>query len=226
MKSSKGDKKQAFVCFQTGEEAKKATDEFNGKVVDGSDEPMYVTELLNKHERNEQNIKEFKKLKEKNLYKSLANNLYVNAIPKTCSEEDIRKEFEKFGAVESIKMHMMPSRDDKSKIEFIGAAFVCYKSAEDAKTAVYRGNIEPMFGRTIYVDYYKPKEVKYKEKKEEVGVSMKQMIHSFMMTALHQTRGGGAQRGEHRGGHRGGNSGGIRGGIVTIVDIYYLIITM
>jgi hypothetical protein len=73
-----------------------------------------------------------------------------------------------------------------------------------------------MFNENIFVDYYKPKEVKNKEKIEEVGVTMKQMIHSFMMTALAQTRGGGGYRGRpSRGGgdgYRGRPSRGGRGG--------------
>lgn len=192
-------KKQAFICFETGEQAQEAVKDLDGRTLEGCDAPLLVNELLNKHERKEENLRNFKKIKEKNLYRSLAQNLYVNAIPKDKTEEDIRKEFEKYGPVSSIKMHMMPSRDDKSKSEFVGAAFVCYENAEDAKTAVYKGNIEPMFGTSIYIDYYKPKEVKNKEKVEEAGVSMKQMIHSFMMSALSQTRGNMRGRGGHRG---------------------------
>lgn len=63
-----------------------------------------------------------------------------------------------------------------------------------------------MFNQKILVDYYKPKEVKHKEKIEEVGVTMKQMIHSFMVTALAQTRGG--FRGRPSRGGRGGGRGG------------------
>jgi polyadenylate-binding protein len=198
-------KKQAFICFETGEQAQQAVRELDGTTVEGSDDPLLVNELLNKHERREENLKNFKKIKEKNLYKSLAQNLYVNGIPKDKTEDEIRQEFEKFGPVSSIKMHMMPSRDDSTKKEFVGAAFVCYEDAEDAKNAVYRGNMEPMFGTSIFIDYYKPKEVKKKEKVEEAGVTMKQMIHSFMMTALSQTNNRGGARGR---GHRGGRGRG------------------
>jgi polyadenylate-binding protein len=208
IKPSEDGKKQAFICFESGEQAQEAVQNLNGTKVEGCDDELFVNELLNKHERREENAKNFKKIKEKNLYKSLAQNLYVNGIPKELTEEDIKKEFERFGPVSSIKMHMMPSREDKTKTEFVGAAFICYENAEDAKNAVYRGNIELMFNENIFVDYYKPKEVKNKEKIEEVGVTMKQMIHSFMMTALAQTRGGGGYRGRPSRGGRGGGRGG------------------
>lgn len=204
LKPHEDGKKQAFICFETGEQAKQAIDELNDTKLEGCDEPLVVTELLNKYERREENLKNFKKIKDKNLYNSLVNNLYVNGIPKTCTEEEIKKEFEKFGPVSSIKMHMKPSREDSSKSEFIGAAFVCFENAEDAKNCVYTGSIEPMFGKSIFIDYYKPKEVKNKEKVEEVGVTIKQMIHNFMMTALSQTRGGGYRGRPTRGGRGGG----------------------
>jgi polyadenylate-binding protein len=124
IKPNSDNKKQAFICYETGEEAKKALDDLNGKFLEGCDEPLIVNELLNKHERTEENLKQYKKLKQQNLYLSLANNLYVNGIPKTCSEDDVRAEFERFGQVSSIKMHFKPSREDTTKSEFIGAAFV------------------------------------------------------------------------------------------------------
>lgn len=201
-------KKQAFICFQTGDQAKKAIDELHGKKLDDTNDELVVTELLTKNERHEENMKNYKKMKEQHLFSSLAQNLYVSGIPKTCSEDDIRKEFEKFGPISSIKMNMKPSFEDKSKIEFVGSAFVCFENAEDAKTAVYRGSMEPLFGRNLHIDYYKPKEFKKKEKQEEAGVTMKHMIHNFMMSALSQTRGDFRGR-PHRGGRggRGGHSG-------------------
>lgn len=124
IKDAEDDKKQAFICFESGEQAQNAVEHLNGTKIEGCDEELVVNELLNKHERREENLKNFKKIKEKNLYKSLAQNLYVNGIPKECTEEEIKAEFEKFGPVSSIKMHMMPSREDKTKEEFVGAAFV------------------------------------------------------------------------------------------------------
>lgn len=136
---------------------------------------------------------------------SLAQNLYVSGIPKDCTEQEIKEEFEQFGPVTSIRMNKKPSFHDKSKIEFIGSAYVCFEKAEDAKDAVYQGSMKTLFGRNIHIDYYKPKEFKKKEKVEEVGVAMKQMFHGLLMTAFNQSRGGHGHRGRAtRGGYRGG----------------------
>ena len=197
-------KKQAFICFETGEQAQNAIQALNGTLVGDCTEGLYVTELISKHEREEQNAQHYKKLKTQNMYKSLAQNLYVNGIPKDQTEEDIRKEFEKFGPVSSIRMHMMPSREDKTKQEFLGAAFVNFENPNDAKTAVYRGNIEFMFGTKILVDYYKPKEITLNEKKEEAGIQMKKFMHDFMMSAMSQARGGSYRGGRGSRGNRGG----------------------
>lgn len=71
-----------------------------------------------------------------------------------------------------------------------------------------------LFGKSVFVDYYKPKEFKAKEKVEEMGVAFKQMFHGLMMTAMAQTQGmvdfnPNQQRGRSgRGGRsRGGHSG-------------------
>ena len=46
-------KKQAFICFQTGEQANEAIEELNGKRLEGSDNDLVVTELLTKNQRHD-----------------------------------------------------------------------------------------------------------------------------------------------------------------------------
>jgi hypothetical protein len=70
--------------------------------------------------------------------------------------------------------------------------------------------METMFGKKIFIDYYKPKEFKNKEKVEEVGVTMKQMIHNFMMTVVSQARGR-PTRGRRGGGRGAGGFSGYPG---------------
>ena len=210
VKTHKDDMKQAFVWFDSGEQANAAKEALNGKQLEGCNEKFFVTELLSKNERRQENINNYKKIQEKNLVASLAQNLYVSGIPKSCTKDEIEKEFEQFGPIRSIKLNEKPSFHDKNKIEFIGSAYVCFEDAEDARKAVYHGNMNTMFGKSIFVDYYKPKQVKAKEKIEEFNVAMKQLMHGFMMTAMAQSQGmGNFNRGtrgkNYRGsGHRGG----------------------
>lgn len=207
------DRKQAFICFSTGEQAQAALSALHGKQLDGCDEPLYVNEFMSKSERVEMNKKVYKKIKEQQLYKSLSQNLCVYGIPTDKTEKDIKEEFERFGPVTSIKMQMGKSPEDPSKQVFLGGAFVFFENPDHAKDAVYRGNIEQMFGTNITVDYYKPKEVSEKEKKEQVGVHMRKMLHSFMMTAMSQARGGFGGRGgrSYRGGRGPSNRGSYSG---------------
>mmetsp|Transcript_14966 Transcript_14966/g.14834 ORF Transcript_14966/g.14834 Transcript_14966/m.14834 type:complete len:461 (-) Transcript_14966:30-1412(-) len=206
------DRKQAFICFSTGEQAQAALSALHGKQLDGCDEPLYVNEFMSKSERVEMNKKVYKKIKEQHLYKSLSQNLCVYGIPTDKTEKDIKEEFERFGPVTSIKMQMGKSPEDPTKQIFLGGAFVFFENPDHAKDAVYRGNIEQMFGTNITVDYYKPKEVSEKEKKEEVGVQMRKMIHTFMMSAMSQARGGYGGRGRsYRGGRGPSNRGSYSG---------------
>lgn len=211
IKDHEDNKKQAFICFETGEQAYEAIQALNGTFIEGCDEKLVVTELLSKQERNEVNLKNFKKIKDHNLSISLTQNLYVKGIPTSCTKEDIEKEFSQFGPVKSIKLNMKPTAGDKSKQEFVGSAFVCFESADDARKAIYEGSMKPLFGQNLFIDYYKPKEFKKKEKVEELGIAMKKMLHGFMMAAMAQSqgfvdydpssRGRYSRGGRYRGGH-------------------------
>ena len=68
------DKKQGFVCFETGEQAHAAINELNGTRLEGCSEDLLVTELLKKSERLEENKKNFRKIKDDNLLSSLSSN--------------------------------------------------------------------------------------------------------------------------------------------------------
>ena len=114
-------------------------------------------------------------------------NIYVGNLRRTATEETLRELFEKYGAVESIRIML-----DKFTNEPRGFAFVTMESAEDAAKAIEALNNYTLEGRTLRMSEARPPQ------ERRPGAP----------------RGGGfgGTRGPRREGGFGGNRGGFGGG--------------
>jgi len=127
----------AFICYNSDKKddreygpacAERAVlelhnaDEVNG--IPLTDKKLYVKEALKKSDREAERMRDT--IKYKNSKKRC--NLYVKGFPETATEEDLRKVFEQYGEIESLRLH--PT--DKEKKLY---AFVCFKKPDEASSA-------------------------------------------------------------------------------------------
>ena len=89
-------------------------------------------------------------------------NLFVRPIPVQFGEDDIRKEFEPFGKIQSIRL----PNDRENPGNHRGFAYVSYTSSQSAMKAIINLNGRQKFGRIITVDYFKPKSQRVQEQQE------------------------------------------------------------
>jgi len=135
-----------YVRFDTVDEAKKAVEILNGKKIGDSE---IIVELYDKEAKT----------------KMAYNNLYVKEFPLEWSEDDLRKNFEKYGELGSITV--VKDEDGKSK----GFGFVCYTDAEAAKEAAEKEHERKIGDKTLYV-------VRAEKKKDRVASLKKSMARS------------------------------------------------
>jgi len=80
-------------------------------------------------------------------------NIYVGNLSYEMTEEDLRKEFEGFGQVDSVKI-IMDRYTGRSK----GFGFVEMSQDEDAKTAISSMDGKELQGRALKVNEARPRE--------------------------------------------------------------------
>merc|ERR1712232_1351766 len=127
----------AFICYNSDDKSNREygpacaeravlelhnADEVNG--IPLTDKKLYVKEALKKSDREAERLRDT--IKYKNSKKRC--NLYVKGFPENSTEEDLRKTFEPFGEIESLRLH--PT--DKEKKLY---AFVCFKKPDEASSA-------------------------------------------------------------------------------------------
>jgi len=79
-------------------------------------------------------------------------NIYVGNLPKTTSEEAVRKLFEVYGEVTEIKL-----LKDQYTEELRGFGFVTIQSKEEAMKAIQELNSKEFEGRSLIVNEAKPR---------------------------------------------------------------------
>ena len=172
--------KYAFVKFSNEEEAKKAIEKLKNKEIETK--KLYVKEFHNYH-HNYPNYFYNNYYKSNNyaqnfLYQNINinninipaenNNLYVKNIPYEATEEDLRKTFEKYGKITSIKLEedINETKDDKEKEKkkFINKTFgyISFEKVEDAKNALNSLQGKQLIGfetwfKPLSIDFFIPK---------------------------------------------------------------------
>jgi len=132
-----------FVNFSTTEEAEEAVQTLNNVEHDGK--KLFVGRAQKKEEREKQLREQFEQLKVERHKKFAGVNLYVKNLADTITEDRLREEFAKFGAITSAKvMH-----DDKEKSR--GFGFVCFSTPEEATKAVTEMNGRMLESKPLYV---------------------------------------------------------------------------
>lgn len=120
----------AFAAFEKVEDAKKAIEEFNGRKLEESAEPLYVGLALTKYQRA-------KKLNQEKLQRKNDTNLYVRSIRPEVTREQLRAAFETFGPVTSVLIknwtpEQKPESEPGKSLQF---GFVNFEKDEDALRA-------------------------------------------------------------------------------------------
>ncbi len=141
--------KFAFICYTTVDAAIKAVESMNDADMGEPDKKLYVSQALNKTQRETEKI--IKVLKFKNAKKRC--NLYVKNFDPETKEEDLTSVFSQYGEVENIKLY---SNNEGKKTH----AFVCFKGPEFAAAAKQGLHGTPFNGRNLYINNYEIREVR------------------------------------------------------------------
>eukprot|EP01025_Chloroclados_australasicus_P061321 TRINITY_DN80521_c0_g1_i4.p2 TRINITY_DN80521_c0_g1~~TRINITY_DN80521_c0_g1_i4.p2 ORF type:complete len:541 (-),score=114.94 TRINITY_DN80521_c0_g1_i4:157-1779(-) len=152
-----------FVNFETHEAAVKAKEAMNDKEVDGS--KLYVDRAQKKAERDELLSNAFYQKRQERLNETKGKNLYVKNLPKDWTDEDLRKEFSRFGDMSSVRV----MKDENGESKQFG--FVCFleeKSANEALKASKKehGGIMAR-DKPLYVAHHVSKAVRESQKAEQ-----------------------------------------------------------
>lgn len=134
-----------FVVFKTHTSAKKAVEQFNGKILNG--QKLIVQRYKRKSERDNliMNSMEHAEVMLKNCTQK--NNLFIKNLPKDMKDKDLKLLVEKYGDVLSVKI----ARDDFGVNK--GFGFASFKRNEDAERALRRLNGIVLNGKKLEVNF-------------------------------------------------------------------------
>lgn len=146
----------AFVCFENGDHARTAINELNGKKI--NDLELYVNKFEKKSERTRKLKLELTKMSN-NETNNNKTNLYVKYISDAVDEEALKKEFEAYGNVTSVKIEReLVKKDEKEYLIHRGYGYVAFEKAEEALVALENMNGKVVLGKPLYVTYLMAKE--------------------------------------------------------------------
>jgi RNA recognition motif-containing protein len=126
-------------------------------------------------------------------------NIFVGSLSFKTTEEELQKEFEKFGEVSSAKIIL-----DRETLKSRGFAFVEMPNSEQAQAAIAGMNGKELDGQILKVNEAKPKEARGPRDRERSG--------GGYGSGNRSSGWGGGHGGGHGGGYGGGRSGGYGGG--------------
>lgn len=138
-----------FVSFENFEDAQKAIEGVNGKVLNGNQ--LYVGRAQNKAERQSELKHKFEQIKQGKLTRCKGANLYVKNLEDGIDSKWLRKEFSLFGTITSARVVMEAGRSK-------GFGFVCYTSHEEANKAIRAMNGKTVITKPLYVAIAQSKE--------------------------------------------------------------------
>ena len=141
-----------FVCFKTTEQTKAAEEKLKGFLLEG--QSLYLSRALSKDEHKRQ-------MREERLKTFKDRNLYVKYFPEDTTDEALKKAFEVFGQVLSVRVMLGRKEDlktNKVEMKSLGFGFVCFATKEDAAKAVAAAQHQPILGRNLCVAIAESKE--------------------------------------------------------------------
>ncbi|XP_072812380.1 polyadenylate-binding protein 4-like [Vicugna pacos] len=138
-----------FVSFENFEDAQKAIEGVNGKVLNGNQ--LYVGRAQNKAERQSELKHKFEQMKQGKLTRCKGATLYVKNLEDGIDSKWLRKEFSLFGTITNSRVMMEASRSK-------GLGFVCYTSHEEANKAIRAMNGKTVITKPLYVANAQSKE--------------------------------------------------------------------
>jgi polyadenylate-binding protein len=142
-----------FVAFKDHESAAKAVDEMNEKEVPGKPELKFtVCRAQKKSERQTELKRRYEQYKAERIQRYQGVNLYVKNLDDTVTDEMLRKHFETYGNITSVKV--MGDEGGRSK----GFGFVCFEKPDDATKAVVDMNNKLIGNKPLYVALAQRKE--------------------------------------------------------------------
>lgn len=135
-----------FVCFFDEDAVKKSIDLFDGKEVKGK--VISVERYDKKTAENRE---------------TPFNNLYVKNFSKEYSDDDLKKLFSEFGAVQSVKIDRDTNGESK------GFGFVCFENSDEAKKAIDALHNKKIDNNELYVSRFEKKSERTRKLKMEMS---------------------------------------------------------
>mmetsp|Transcript_18653 Transcript_18653/g.18631 ORF Transcript_18653/g.18631 Transcript_18653/m.18631 type:complete len:552 (+) Transcript_18653:6-1661(+) len=164
-----------FVCFATPENAANALAALNGKSDNGF--TWYIAVHMNKKKRlallRQENAKKQEDWKRRNIY--------IRGLPLNIDEEKLRKLFQEFGEIESIRIPKVENiRYQNSEMikEFTvkGVAYILFVQPQSAIRAVQGMRDKSVEEKKLFVNLWKPRE----EIAKAINISKMKKMQSFM----------------------------------------------
>jgi len=141
-----------FINYDTPEEAQAACDGLNN--YDWAGRKLYVARAQKKEEREKELRERFEQLKVDRQKKWAGVNLYVKNLADDITDDRLREEFSKFGAIQSARVMVDPAHKSR------GFGFVCFATPEEATKAVTEMNGRLVENKPLYVALAQRKEVR------------------------------------------------------------------
>ncbi|KAM7265177.1 hypothetical protein ACFE04_002860 [Oxalis oulophora] len=139
-----------FVNFESPDDAFRAVEELNGKIID--DKEWYVGKAQKKSEREAELKNQFEQSMKEAADKFQGANLYVKNLDDTISDEKLKELFSPYGAITSCKVMRDPTGISK------GSGFVAFSTPEEASKALNEMNGKMIVSKPLYVALAQRKE--------------------------------------------------------------------
>lgn len=149
-----------FVNFENHQDAAKAVEELNNKVI--NDQPIYVGRAQKKRERLEELKKQYETTRLERLSKYQGVNLFVKNLDDSIDNDKLEQEFKPYGTITSARVMM--DETGKSK----GFGFVCFSSPEEATKAITEMNQKMLEGKPLYVALAQRKDVRRSQLEQQI----------------------------------------------------------
>ncbi|GAV04231.1 hypothetical protein RvY_14542 [Ramazzottius varieornatus] len=133
-----------FVSFEAPESAEHAVNELNNSTEHGGTVPLYVGRAQKRTERQLELRRQFEDKKKERQNRYMGVNLYVKNLDENIDDEQLKKEFNHLGQINSAKVM---KENGRSK----GFGFVCFNAPEEASKALAEMNGKIINGKPLYV---------------------------------------------------------------------------
>ncbi|KAF5444899.1 hypothetical protein F2P56_033991 [Juglans regia] len=139
-----------FVNYENADDAAKAVEALNGKVVD--DKEWYVGKAQKKSERELELRGRFEQSMKEAVDKYQGMNLYIKNLDDSINDEKLKEMFSEFGTITSCKVMRDPSGISR------GSGFVAFSTSEEASRALDAMNGKMVVSKPLYVALAQRKE--------------------------------------------------------------------